>query len=663
MKKICLILLSLILIFILIPNVDVVADSQTSAPYDTYTTGPHGKIIKTQTAYEPAGTIKIGLKSPEDLYLKDDVIFIADTGNKRIIKYHLDGTSEVIITNLIEPTGVHVDEEDYIYVADKGARAVVKFDKLGNKVKTFEKPTELIFGTSPYIPLKIVTGPKGILYVVGEGSTAGLIQLSYNGEFQGFFAANETRMSFVQRVANFFQVSSAKNIPISPSNVAIDEKGSIYTVSNTFKDKCKKFNIASEAILKIHSELTPNSIHINQFNNIYILTNEGYINEYDQYGNIIFGFGQLDTGTQRLGLFVTPVDITTDSKNNIYVLDKGLNEIQIFERSEFAALVHTGLKNNKDGIYDIEQWQEVLRMNAMFSVANSAIARAEYRNQNYGEALKYYRIATDKVGYSEAYWQIRYDFLQKHMLPILIAIICLSILIYGVKFADRKWQTFYFVHDFTKKAKANRKVSEFLLLFKMFRHPIDTIHDIKRYNESSKRTATVLYVLFVVMMIIARYFESFIFSTIRLETANVFKDILILFGVVFLFVISNYLISSLQNGEGWLKDVFIATSYCLAPIIVFMPFITLISHTLTLNEIFIYQALNYITYTWVLINLVIMIKEVHNYTIPQLIGNILLTIFTMIVVVVIVALIIILGSQLYEYIDGIIKEVIQYVCI
>lgn len=663
MKKILLTLLSLILMVVLIPNVKVSADSQTSAPYDTYTTGPNGRIIKTQTAYEPAGTIKIGLRSPEDLYLKDDIIYIADTGNKRILKYHLDGTTEVIITNLSEPTGVHVDEEDYIYVADKGARAVVKFDKLGNKVKTFEKPTELIFGTSPYIPLKIVTGPKGLLYIVGEGSTAGLIQLSYNGEFQGFFAANETRMSFVQKVANFFKVSSASNIPVSPSNVAIDEKGSIYTVSNTFKDKTKKFNIASETILKINSDLVPNSIHINEFNNIYVLTNEGYINEYDQYGNIIFGFGGLDTGTKRLGLFVTPVDITTDSNHNIYVLDKGLNEIQIFQRSEFTALVHEGLKNNKDGIYDIKQWEEVLRMNSIFSVANSAIARAEYRNQNYHEALEYYKIATDKVGYSEAYWQLRYDFMQRHMLTILIIFIVLYVLVVSVKFADRKWGTFYFVHDFTKKVKSKRSVSEFLLLFKMFRHPIDTVHDVKRYQKSSKKTATIIYVLFVVVMILSRYLESFIFSTVNFERFNVLKDAMILFGIVFLFVISNYLISSLQNGEGWLKDVYIATSYTLAPIIVFMPFITLMSHALTLNEMFIYQAANYITYGWVLLNLIIMIKEVHNYTIPQLIGNILLTIFTMIIIVVIVALIIILGNQLYEYVSGIIKEVIQCVYI
>src|SRR5690554_949553 len=244
MKRIITFLLILILTALLIPaRVNVAADSQTSAPYDTYTVGPNGKIIKTQTAYEPAGIINVGLSGPEDFYLKDDIIYIADTGNKRIVKYYLDGTSEVIIDNLSQPTGVHVDENDFIYVADKGARTVNKYTRDGELVQTFGRPTELIFGNSPYVPIKVTTGPKGIIYVVGEGSTAGLIQLSYNGEFQGFFATNATSMSFIQRVANFFNVSSTSNIPISPSNVAIDEKGSIYTVSNTADGKLKKFNV------------------------------------------------------------------------------------------------------------------------------------------------------------------------------------------------------------------------------------------------------------------------------------------------------------------------------------------------------------------------------------------------------------------------------------
>ena len=155
MKRIITFLLILILTALLIPaRVNVAADSQTSAPYDTYTVGPNGKIIKTQTAYEPAGIINVGLSGPEDFYLKDDIIYIADTGNKRIVKYYLDGTSEVIIDNLSQPTGVHVDENDFIYVADKGARTVNKYTRDGELVQTFGRPTELIFVTHHMFQLK-----------------------------------------------------------------------------------------------------------------------------------------------------------------------------------------------------------------------------------------------------------------------------------------------------------------------------------------------------------------------------------------------------------------------------------------------------------------------------------------------------------------------------
>ena len=211
--------------------------------------------------------------------------------------------------------------------------------------------------------------------------------------------------------------------------------------------------------------------------------------------------------------------------------------------------------------------------------------------------------------------------------------------------------------NFNDKVKSIDIIRQLLMLFRMFRHPIDTYDDIKRYNKSSYLAAFIIYTIFVIEMILLSYFEAFIFNNTNLEGFNVFREMIVLYGIIFLFVVSNYLISSLQNGEGFLKDVFISTSYALAPMIVFTPFIIIISHGLTLNELFIYQAINYISVIWVFLNIVIMIKEIHNYTITELIGNILLTIFTMIIIVVIIALMFLLANQLYEYIHGILKEV------
>src|SRR5690554_369415 len=658
MKKLTILFTTL---FLLIIPIVIKGDVNTSAPYKTYTTGPSNKLIETQTAYEPAGNIKLNLRNPEDIYLKDEIIYIADTGNKEIIKYDLNlNIRTVFKTGFNEPTGVHVDENDQVYVADKGAKSIFIYDKEGNLIKQIERPKEPIFGNAPFVPLKVVTGPRGVIYVVGDGSTGGLIQLNQSGEFQGFFGANDTKMTLMQRLAKLFNVKSSKNIPVSPLNVAIDDKGSLYTVSLTEDKKLKKFNIASETILTLHEEENFNALLINDFNNIYALTTEGVIYEYDSFGQLIFKFGGKDTGTRRLGLFVNPVALALDKDNNIYVLDKGLSEIQILQKSEFTALIHEGLEAFKDGIYDLEKWDEVLRMNGMFGLANSAIARAEFRNHNYDNSLSYYKIANDKAGYSEAFWQLRYNFLQANMLIIIIVVIGLVVGFKALKFADGKWQIYAPLRKGKAKLNKFKLVRELKLILNIFRHPLDTFYEIKKEKKSSYLAATIIYISFIVVMIFSDYVTAFLFNNNDLQNYNLLRTFLLLAGLLILFVGANYLVSSLQSGEGFFKDIYLSTAYALAPIIVFTPFLVLLTHGLTYNESFIYSSLQSITIAWSLILVIVMLKEVHNYTIKELIINILLTLFAMVMIVVILALLYLLTNQLYEYVIGILKEVFVY---
>jgi hypothetical protein len=661
MKKIVIILIGVFTLLLVNVQLSAVNVNQTSAPYETYTTGPNGRRITTQTAYEPAGIVSLGLglSSPEDLYIKDDVIYIADTGNKRIVKLDLNGNFEVLISNLNQPTGIHVDEFNQIYVADKGNQMVYKYDQTGLLLDSFGRPTEPIFGqNSPYVPTKIVTGPRGIMYVAGEGSTSGLIQLNYAGDFLGFFGTNETTKTWYQQLAEWFSLDLAKTVPTSPLNLAIDEKGSVFTTSLATSNQVKKFNIASNVVLTLSNQSQPVAITINAFNNIYTLSDEGIITEYDAYGNLIFEFGGLDQGNRVLGLFVNPTDIAIDSQNNLYVLDKATNQIQMLQRAEFTMMVHQGLEDFNNGIYSIEQWEEVLRMNSMFALANSAIARARFRNLEYNEALDYYRIAADRQGYSDSFWQIRYEWMQNYLGIVLILLISLFVLLKALKFIDKKYHIYDPLRGYRKRLLEVRLIRELSLIFKMFRHPVDTFYEIKRNNKASYLSSTILFGLFIAINVTSVYQTAFVFNYTNLETYSLIREVAILASLIVLFVFSNYLISTLSSGEGFFKDIYRGTAYSLAPYIILTLPVIILSHGLTLNEVFIYSALNQIKFYWSLGLIILMMKEIHNYNLKALLKNIFLTLFVMVMIVVIVFLVYLLANQLYEYVVGIIREVI-----
>ena len=640
----------------------VKALTQQSAPYVTYTIGPNGRYVQTQTAYEPAGyfDMDLTLNLPEDMIQFGDDIYVADTGNKRVVKFNMDtGVGTILLEGFSQPTGIHVNDLGELYVADKIDRVIYHYDAEMTLLQTYGRPNQAIFGSdSPFVPLKVTTGPRGILYVVGEGSTAGLMQLNSVGEFIGFFGTNTTTFSWLQTVSNFFGINRAINIPTSPTNVALDEKGSVFTVSNLTNQQVKKFNIASQTILSMSQSDQPVSVHINNFGNIFTISQTGIITEYDSYGNMIFEFGGLDTGNRISGLYVNPIDMLTDDEQNLWVLDKGTGKIQLLQRSEFASLVHEGLINFKEGIYDLDQWENVLRMNSLFALANASLARGYYRVQAYEEALGYYAIAFDREGFSEAFWQLRYTWLELNLATVLLIVIIGFAALKLWQWSQARLLSVPSVQNFLQKPLMVKMNDDLRLTRHVIGHPLDTYQDIKHLKKSSWLTATMLYLTVLVASVFEIYTTGFIFQTVNLNQFHLVIHAATLLGGIAIFIFSNYLVATITNGEGFFKDVYVSTAHALIPYIILTPILAIISNGLTYNELIVYQLLDGLRFVWSGALIVLMIKEVHNYDVKALLKNIFLTLFTMVMLVLIGFLMYVLTAQLWNYVESIIQEVI-----
>ena len=642
--------------------IPVKALTQQSAPYVTYTIGPNGRYVQTQTAYEPAGyfDMDLTLNLPEDMIQFGDDIYVADTGNKRVVKFNMDtGVGTILLEGLSQPTGIHVNDLGELYVADKIDRVIYHYDAEMRLLQTYGRPNQAIFGSdSPFVPVKVTTGPRGILYVVGEGSTAGLMQLNSVGEFIGFFGTNTTTFSWLQTVSNFFGINRAINIPTSPTNVALDEKGSVFTVSNLTNQQVKKFNIASQTILSMSQSDQPVSVHINNFGNIFTISQTGIITEYDSYGNMIFEFGGLDTGNRISGLYVNPIDMLTDDEQNLWVLDKGTGNIQLLQRSEFASLVHEGLINFKEGIYDLDQWENVLRMNSLFALANASLARGYYRVQAYEEALGYYAIAFDREGFSEAFWQLRYTWLELNLATVLLIVIIGFAALKLWQWSQARLLSVPSVQNFLQKPLMVKMNDDLRLTRHVIGHPLDTYQDIKHLKKSSWLTATMLYLTVLVASVFEIYTTGFIFQTVNLNQFHLLIHAVTLLGGIAIFIFSNYLVATITNGEGFFKDVYVSTAHALIPYIILTPILAIMSNGLTYNELIVYQLLDGLRFVWSGALIVLMIKEVHNYDVKALLKNIFLTFFTMVMLVLIGFLMYVLTAQLWNYVESIIQEVI-----
>ena len=390
MEKIILLFLMLSSL-ILLNHLEIKASPATEygIPYQTYTLDSQRRFIPTQTAYIPVGTFgrTLGLLNPEDMYIYEDQFYIADSGNKRIVITDLAGnlTDEVDLDVFQLPTGLFV-KEGYLYVADKTAKKVFKIDLITKTVvQTIEKPTSPIYGQqNDFVPIKVAVDSSDSIYIVGEGSTSGIIQVNYAGEFVGYLGINTVTLSLRRILYNFFVKDSdlASSLPASPTNVALGQKGSILTTNVNVGETFKRLNISGKNTL-LPTTLYPSSnlsdIYMNDENYVYLVAENGDVFEYDANGNMLFFFNTKDLAlTQALGLTSIPKGVVTDGLGNIYILDKGYNAVHVYQRTVFVDLVHEAVTLYNDGRYLESKpiWEEIIRQNSSFALAHSALGAA-----------------------------------------------------------------------------------------------------------------------------------------------------------------------------------------------------------------------------------------------------------------------------------------------
>ena len=103
----------------------------------TYTISNNGDWIRTQEAYVASMVYlkDAGLSKPNDIFIYENLIYVADTGNRRIVILDRDSGEYSYIENdnFMSPMGIFVNGEK-IYIADSGAEAVYITDMGGNLI-------------------------------------------------------------------------------------------------------------------------------------------------------------------------------------------------------------------------------------------------------------------------------------------------------------------------------------------------------------------------------------------------------------------------------------------------------------------------------------------------------------------------------------------------
>lgn len=710
----------LVLSAVMLLSVFTVGASASSA-YQTYTYSIDGKALYSPDAYSAAKTVgadDLGiekLNNPGDMVTDaEKKVYIADSGNNRIIVLSRYLEVDHIITDFVNdkgnpdalknPQGVFVvnpredGDNGEIWVCDTDQNRLVVFDRVTFEFKKIvDQPQSQLFDDDAvYKPVAMAIDQYGRIYVVSSTTYQGIIVMDSEGEFVGFIGAQAVTISAWQILWRKLQTDdqkkvSAKLISTEYNNISITEDGFVYVTTSSIKESSvqsairgksksgtylpvKLLNPSGEEIMRRNGfwppagEIDYSTDKTDTYSGVSTITDVAVgpektwsiidekrqkIFTYDFNGNLLFAFG--DKGSM-LGS-ISSIEAICYQGDTLLALDKG-NEgcIVVYERTPYGDLLiqAIGAQNSLNYDYAIECWKAVLQRNSNFDAAYVGIGNAMYRNGSYKEALSMYRIAYDTENWSEAFKEVRKEWMSKWFLLVIVLIVAAVV---GV------------IQWFRYAAKVNKRVStdgrarktfgqELMYGFHVMFHPFDGFYDLKHEHRGSVRASLVFVGIAVLAFFYQGIGQGYVLNPTR-QVTTILTQLISVVVPLILFVLANWCLTTLFDGEGSFKDIFVASSYSLLPLPLLIIPATLVSNWVSSSEASIITFIGTLAFIWVGILLFFGTMVTHDYSLFKNLCIIIFTIVAMACIVFIVLLFSMLLSKLVSLITNLITE-IQY---
>ncbi len=690
-----------------------------SSAYQTYVYDVYGEALYSPDAYTAISSVgsdymglELPIENPGDMVTDAaQNVYIADTGNNRIVVldryYKVNFTisefsnDQGVPDRLTAPQGVFVSEpnEKYgklIWVCDTGSNRIVVFDEFGNFQRIVEEPESSLFDQdSVYKPVAMAVDAYNRLYVVSSTTYQGIIVMTDEGEFTGFIGAQAVQMSAWEIIWRRFQTKEqreAQETKVSTefNNITINRsKGLVYVTTSTIEESAVAGAITGKDKTGTNSPvklLNANGAEIMRRNGFWMPAGEvdfssrstdeitgvstiidaavgpedtwsiidekrNRIYTYDFDGNLLFAFGDNGTMLGNLG----SIEAIAYQDTNMLVLDKTNDNITVFQRTEYGNILLQAIAAEATQDFDlaINLWTDVLKRNSNFDSAYVGIGQAMYRNKDYANSLTYFESAYDTDNWSNSYKELRKEWMSTYFLLLLLLIVGLIVVV----MLFFKWM-----------GKINKRVAtsgkkrtfgqEIAYGFHVIFHPFDGFWDLKHEKRGSIRGA----IFFIVLAIATFYYQAIGQGYLLDPFASLASIWAQVFGVLvplFLFVLANWCLTTLFEGEGSFKDIFVAAGYCLLPIPLLVIPTTIYSNFCIGTETDIIGFISSFAFIWLGLLLFFGTMVTHDYSMGKNIITVIGTVVGMVFIMFLAVLFTTLVGKIVGLVTNIVDE-IQY---
>lgn len=593
--------------------------------------------------------------------------------------------------------GVYVDNDGLIYIADTAHKQVIITDKEGN-AEILKAPSEdIVPANFIFDPIRVVVDSEGYIFVVCKSSYYGAVLYNPDRTFASFYGANSVQTTILDVFSRLYEMifvtdeqkmNEEKTLPYVFSDIAIDEDDFIYTATPP-KDQVtinngqlKKLSPGGTNVLKNKTGLEVTtaestnfsdarwanylsnssvrgrpsrivSMDVDEYGYMYGLCQAfGHIFIYDQACNLLSVFGGGVGGGKQDGTFYMPtsihvVDGKDGEKGKIYVIDQANNNLTVFKETEYGQLVKKAQSYTNAGSYVESKplWEKVLKMDRNQQLAYRGLARVAIIEEDYETALEYAEKGFDQDTYASAFVYVRNDYLTENF----VWIVGLAVLLVGGVLA-------YFIY-LKKKEKKLITNTKLATLFQCVVHPFEGAKQVRYYDNGSFKLANLMLVLYFITSIINDMYTGFMYQFLDKSTYDATFTIIRTVGIVVLWTVVNWALTTLFQGKGKMSQIYMVTCYALLPQIANNIIITILSNVLAPEEQLVMTAISFVFTALTLIMICVGTMTVHEFGFFKFLIMSVVIIFGMLICVFVIVMVLILFQQMFTFIGTLFNEI------
>ncbi|MCL1880965.1 MAG: YIP1 family protein [Oscillospiraceae bacterium] len=194
--------------------------------------------------------------------------------------------------------------------------------------------------------------------------------------------------------------------------------------------------------------------------------------------------------------------------------------------------------------------------------------------------------------------------------------------------------------------------------FYVTRHPFEGFEDLRWKQGYNMKAALVMVLAFFVVTVIQARASGFLFNPATPKVFNIVPYFSMTILLFFVWVIGNWSLCTLFNGEGTMKSICCVSAYALMPYIFSMVIATALSNVLLPREAGFLTFVSALGVVWSTLMMISGMKAVHQYSVPKTLLAILFTLVAMVIILFIVVLLVSLFQQVYIFFYTIYTELL-----